>query len=240
MTAQQPEELRATRAVPLAPAWHTALLVGVIVAVAVTGSLLSAAGKAGLANAAAPRVSPIAEVYLPTFVVQCMLFAYVAWFGRERSALGALLGARWHSARRALEDVAIALGAWLLVVAVEIAWSAVFGGGTSASVAQMLPVSVAERTAWGVLAITVGISEELVYRGYLRVQLAAWLQSEPLGVLAQAVLFGVAHLQQGVGSATRIALYGVLLGAIASRRKSLVACILCHAWTDLASGVVLR
>ena len=56
--------------VPLAPAWHTIALVGLILAVAVTGTLL----ERGATPAPAPPAHRIATVYLPVAFVQVGLF----------------------------------------------------------------------------------------------------------------------------------------------------------------------
>jgi hypothetical protein len=47
------------------------------------------------------------------------------------------------------------------------------------------------------VAITAGICEEIVYRGYLQRQLSAFTGSLPIAVCLQAAIFGAAHLYQG-------------------------------------------
>ncbi|WP_437760941.1 CPBP family intramembrane glutamic endopeptidase [Sorangium sp. So ce1389] len=54
----------------------------------------------------------------------------------------------------------------------------------------------------------------------------------------QAALFGLAHGEQGWGAMARIAAYGLAFGALARWRQSLWPGILCHAWTNLASGLL--
>jgi len=51
-------------------------------------------------------------------------------------------------------------------------------------------------------------------------------------------LFGLAHAQQGAFAALRIAAYGLLLGALAHFRRSLLPCIACHVGIDLVAAVV--
>ena len=80
--------------------------------------------------------------------------------------------------------------------------------------------------------------EELVFRGYLRIQLGAFTGRAWLAILIQAMIFGLAHAQQGAASATRIAIYGLALGVVAHSRRSVVPCILAHVATDLVSGLV--
>ncbi|HEX7668488.1 MAG TPA: CPBP family intramembrane glutamic endopeptidase, partial [Polyangiaceae bacterium] len=77
----------------------------------------------------------------------------------------------------------------------------------------------------------------VVYRGYLRTQLAAFTRSMPLAVVLQGLLFGIAHGEQGLAIATRVAVYGVGLGGLAAWRRSLLPGILCHVALDLTSGL---
>ena len=55
--------------------------------------------------------------------------------------------------------------------------------------------------------------------------------------MLQALLFGMAHGGQGLAIALRFAVYGVMLGAFAYCRRSLIPGIACHAGIDVASGV---
>jgi membrane protease YdiL (CAAX protease family) len=229
---------------PLAPRWHTALLIGVILAVAATGVLMMRA------TAPPPQSAPpaggggaaIATVYVPIVAVQWGLVFYVCRVGRSRSAFGALLGETWRTAGRAFTDVGLAALGWIAIEACEIAWRAMTGmtgmGGSHAS--AILPHAVPERLAWVVVAVSVGICEEIVYRGYLQAQLAGLTGRRNLATVIQAALFGVAHLDQGRVTAARLALYGLGLGVLARWRRSLVPGIVCHVWTDLASGLLFR
>lgn len=220
----------------LAPRWHTALLIALFVAVAALGALLQHRG----APVAAPPsgAGRAVGVYLPMLVVQWSLALYVCRVGRAKNALSALLGARWNSARRALTDLALAALGWALIRATELAWGALFDAHTAASVTAMLPHTAPERLMWALVALSVGFCEELIFRGYLLTQLEAFTGSAALGVALQAALFGLAHGEQGVASAARIALYGLGLGALARARRSLLPGIVCHVSTDLVSGLL--
>jgi membrane protease YdiL (CAAX protease family) len=228
---------------PLAPRWHTALLIGVILAVAATGVLLAQA-TAPATQAATPARggAAIATVYVPIVAVQWGLAFYVCRVGRAQSALGALLGKGWRTAGRAIGDVGLAALGWLSIEACEILWRAAARavGSSSPSASAILPHAPPERLAWVVVAVSVGICEELVYRGYLQAQLAGLTRRRNLATAIQAALFGVAHLNQGGATAARLALYGLGLGALARWRRSLLPGILCHVWTDLASGLLSR
>lgn len=218
---------------PLAPHWHTAALVTLQLAVAMTGWWLTTRGGAPPPSPAENRVG---GVYFPIVVVQTGLALYVARVGRPRSALTALVGRGWSTGGRAFGDIALAVCGWVAIVAFDHAASRAFGAGTPPSVVAMLPDSVLERLAWGVVALVVAFSEELVFRGYLQTQLAAVVG--PGGAIAlQAVLFAIAHGEQGALGIGRMVVYGLLLGVLARARRSLVPGMLCHALTNVVSGL---
>jgi membrane protease YdiL (CAAX protease family) len=208
------EDLRKDPAI--APPWHTAALVTVILAVAVTGTLLSREKATHVLD------SPIATAYLPAIVVSCGLSAYVCRVGRARSALAFLLGKPWT-----WMDVLIA-GALSLFV--RLSYAALGAGASSA----MAPAhTIAERLIWILVALSVGVSEELVYRGYLQKQLGAFTGRASLGVILQACLFAIAHANQGARGAAIIGVYGLVFGIVAAWRESLAAVILCHVAIDM-------
>ncbi len=91
---------------------------------------------------------------------------------------------------------------------------------------------------WAAVAVSVGFCEEVVFRGYLQRQFEGFWGKPWLAVGLQALLFGVAHGEQGASAVARAALYGVGFGALARWRRSLLPGVLCHAWTDLASGLL--
>ncbi len=230
-----------TRESELAPGWHTALLVTLIVLVAVVGTVLRMHGAGGVAAPVALTTgAKIAGVYGPMLFVQVAMVVYVSRVGRPRSALGALLGRRWDTPRRALGDIALGLAGWVLLLASEAAWARVAGVRGGGAVVTMLPHTTLERLAWVVLASAVGVSEEVVYRGYLQQQLGAFARRPAVGVVGQAVLFGLAHAEQGAATMGRFAGYGLAFGLLARWRRSLVPGIVGHAWTDIVSGLVRR
>jgi membrane protease YdiL (CAAX protease family) len=224
----------------LAPAWHTAALIALIVSVAVAGTLLTRGGvvvTAPVASVASvASASRIPVLYVQMLVVAWGLLFYVCRVGRPHSALGALVGQGWTSGGRAAFDLALAAAGWLLIEACETAWMRLFATGAGAPVAALLPDTGPARVAWAAVAVSVGLSEEVVYRGYLQKQLAAFTGRATVAWVLQAALFGLAHAEQGTAAMVRAAAYGLALGALARWRRSLVPGILCHVWTDLASG----
>lgn len=216
---------------PVAPRWHTAALVALYLTVALAGSLLQAQGAPETAAPDAP--DRIVGAYLPMLAAQWATLVYVARVGRPAWALRALLGGRAR-----VGDVASGALAWALVAGAERAWSHVAGGATPASVAALLPQTVPERLTWAVVAASVGFCEEVTFRGYLQTQFEAFTGRAGAAVALQAAVFGVAHGEQGLAAAARVALYGLLLGGLARWRGSLWPGVACHVANDLAAGLL--
>ncbi len=226
----------------LAPWWHTTALIVLIVAVAITGILLQFAAAPSVALRAPASLTKgslarISSQYLPLLLVNWGLTAYVSRLFRPHDALPELLGRRWATARRALTDLAFALALLLVIQAFEALSVHELHAGRNAALRAVLPSTEAERLTWVLVALSVGFCEEVVYRGYLQQQLTAFTGRPALGIALQALLFGIAHAEQGVGPALRIALYGLALGVLAHYRKSLLPGIACHVAIDLASAL---
>jgi membrane protease YdiL (CAAX protease family) len=212
----------------VAPAWHTLLLVAVIVAVAITGSALGPSS----ANAASGGGSRFVA-YAALLTVQWASLVYVCRMGRQSSALATLVGRRWHEPRRAAGDLALAVFSFGSIVAIDWAWTR----GSTAARSALIPSTAAELGAWIVVACSVGFCEEVVYRGYLQRQSSALVGSAWGGIAIQAILFGVAHADQGLAGMGRVMTYGVLLGVVAQTRRSLIPGIAAHVAIDVTAAL---
>jgi hypothetical protein len=99
----------------------------------------------------------------------------------------------------------------------------------------LLPHTEAERYLFWFVAITAGICEEILYRGFL----FSFLR-ESTGMIAAVVLssivFGFAHIYQGYRLVPRTAIVGLFLAVVVVLTKSLWPAILIHAAIDFSSG----
>jgi membrane protease YdiL (CAAX protease family) len=108
------------------------------------------------------------------------------------------------------------------------------------SVEALLPRDLPESVVWVLLSLSAGFCEEVVFRGYFQTQLRALSGHAAVGILGQAVVFGIAHGYQGVRNVIVITGLGVLFGLLAHWRRSLSPGIAAHAWTDIVAGLITR
>jgi uncharacterized protein len=100
--------------------------------------------------------------------------------------------------------------------------------------ADLLPRTVAERRTWILVAITAGVTEELLYRGFVLWVLAHLFPNADTFTLlcVGGVIFGFAHLYQGTKGVILTALLGVVLGQVMIA-AGLLAAMAIHTLIDL-------
>ena len=79
-------------------------------------------------------------------------------------------------------------------------WVRWLGVGHAASISPLAPRGIAEAILWVLLSISAGISEELVFRGYLQRQLTAFTGRTSVATFLQVAVFGIAHGYPGGSS----------------------------------------
>ena len=109
-------------------------------------------------------------------------------------------------------------------------------GSLQALAERILPQSTVELLPYLALAITAGLCEEFLYRGFamaalLNVGLQAWAV-----VLLSSVLFGLAHSYQGRGGIVMTLMIGLILGTSRLAYDSLVPAVFWHSAVDVVAG----
>ena len=109
--------------------------------------------------------------------------------------------------------------------------------GRLAHVEPLMPHSSGELARFRVIAITAGICEELLFRGFLIWYFMHFVGLIPAAGLA-SVSFGIGHAYQGPRYVVVTGLLGAFLGAVYLITGSLFLPMLIHALMDLYSGWV--
>jgi membrane protease YdiL (CAAX protease family) len=230
---------------PVAPLWHTALVLVLLLATSIGGTLTHH-WTVHLTRHSV--VVPHSHVPMYAFAAlwEWALLALVLWgAGLSGTGLRQLLGVRRAGAVEMWTDFAIAIGFWfsslivLGAVASLLRLAHLHPENIRDVVTQMAPASLGELAIWIALSISAGICEELIFRGYLQQQFASLTRRMWLGITISAVFFGLSHGYEGASGMLLIVLYGSFFGILAHRRRSLRAGVFAHAWHDSMSGIVL-
>ena len=109
------------------------------------------------------------------------------------------------------------------------------------SVAAIMPETDSQKRLYGVVALSAGVTEEILYRGFLLFVLAAGIPVIGIwgSVLISSALFALGHLYQGPSGMIRTLVIGLIMCLIYLASGTLVLGMLLHTLID-AVGVVLR
>ena len=113
-------------------------------------------------------------------------------------------------------------------------------GPLQAIAERILPQTAVEFPPYFALAVTAGLCEEFLYRGFAMAALAHAGLSAWLVVLVSSVLFGLAHSYQGRGGIVMTFVVGLVLGASRLAYNSLVPAVFWHSAVDVVAGVAGR
>ena len=108
---------------------------------------------------------------------------------------------------------------------------------------SFLPANLDEFLPFLLLAISAGVCEEVVFRGYF-IRYFEWLfagngtLSIGLAIIVPAIIFGVSHLYQGRKAVVKIIAMAMMFGAFFLLTDSLWVLIFLHALVDILGGLV--
>jgi membrane protease YdiL (CAAX protease family) len=182
-------------------------------------------------------------LYVSTIAFQWTIVAIVAWRARAHGFTRQELGLVWpHKLPTGLIALAgaIVIGTlhWLNLRRAARTQSP--GRAMLQSIAERIfPRNRIERLPYFALALTAGLCEEFLYRGFImaslrRAGLTAWLV-----ILVSAILFGVAHLYQGRAGIIGTLVIGIVFGSFRIAYDSLVPVMAWHASIDAVAGVAV-
>lgn len=218
---------------PVAPWWHTVLIL-LLIAIA----SISSAYEHGLPNAHLPGMSTRLSAYFTVLLVGEWLPVVLIWLALKRRGLGfeTLVSGSWQTPGKFFRDLGFALGFLVVVVAVIGGLGYLLGWNRLNPAANVTPKTGVELLVFLILAATAGFCEELVFRGYLTWQFGAWTGSRGFAIVLQGIAFGLGHGFYGK-IMVLIMVHGCLLGLLAHWRQSLRPGMLAHWLQDSFGGL---
>jgi membrane protease YdiL (CAAX protease family) len=218
----------------VAPAWHTAVVLSVLLGLSLVGAL-------GADRMLASRANGRIISYLVVMVIEWLLVAFI-WYAvlRRGISVASLVGGQWARPKHVFRDLGIALGFLLVSTAVLNGIGHLLKTTTPDSIRKALPQSPTEIALWVLVALTAGFCEELIFRGYLQRQFSALTRSITGGIVLQGIVFGAAHGYQGWKLMLTIAVFGTMFGMLAQWRRSLRPGMLAHFLQDGVGGILGR
>src|SRR5208283_3700063 len=120
------------------------------------------------------------------------------------------------------KDILLSLGFWFVAALVLAGVASTIGLGhghaldeTRQKLGFLVPQGREELILFLCLSATAGFCEEIIFRGYLQRQFAAWTHSAVAGMILQALLFGAGHGYEGSARMFLIAIFGAMFGVLA-------------------------
>jgi len=218
--------------------WDIALIFFVL------GAILPWRGRARLKKLMAmPHLGTMERLalYASTIGFQWVAVAVVAWRAWAHGYTAEQLGLAMQDRTKIL--VASLLGAATISI---LQWlnlrrmgrlPAKARGPMQAIAERILPHSTIELLAFLALAITAGLCEEFLYRGFAMAVLAHLGSPTWAAVLLSSIFFGLAHLYQGRGGFLSTMVIGTVFGTGRIAYNSLVPVIFWHSAVDLVAGI---
>lgn len=108
---------------------------------------------------------------------------------------------------------------------------------SKAGFSEIIPITKKEKKIWNYVSLTAGITEEIIYRGflifafsYLFPNYSIWLI-----ILFSSLLFGLAHTYQGVSGVVKTTIVGALFSMLYIGLNSILPIIIFHFLIDLVA-----
>jgi CAAX protease family protein len=217
----------------IAPAWHTAIVLFVMLGLSLIGARLDLRVIFGM-HGRLPS-------YLLVIVIEWATVAFIGWgLNRRGVRVSDVVGGSWARGIYVLRDFGIGIAFILIVGGAIQGLSYLLKVVPPQDMLEMLPQTWFEMIAWVLLSLTGGFCEEVIFRGYLQRQFSAFTRSLVGGIVFQAIAFGLGHGYQGWKLMSLIAMYGACFGVLAHWRRSLRPGIIGHALQAIVSGLLAR
>ena len=181
------------------------------------------------------RTLPRKSLYLSSgvtlWVLAFLAIAASAWSGFSAG----MLGLRPLRLDLIVTWTVFGIGAAALLSAL----SKLLGWRESELLMHLLPESRSEKTLFVLLSITAGITEEIVFRGFIISAVGFASGSALAAAVLSSLVFGALHAYQSSTGALRAALLGFALAVPYLLTGSIVPSVIAHALIDIVGGLWL-
>lgn len=183
-------------------------------------------------------------LYLTSIATQWIVTALIAWRAFARGLTFSALGLKLNSLPNLL--LVGIFGAGLLGLAHWFNLRRISRSNNPAAdrlkslAAKIFPHTNGEAAIFCGLAITAGICEEFLYRGFVFAALSHASVPSWAVLLVSSVMFGLAHAYQGRAGMFGTLILGTIFGSVRIMYDSLVPVIFWHAAVDIVAGFVGR
>ena len=192
---------------------------------------------------AKPRVESAERLslYLSTIAFQWLAVAVAGWRAWAHGFTAPELGLVIHDR---LQVAIIAISGAALIVTLQ--WfnlrrmgrsTSPLRGPLQALAQRILPQTPTEMIPFFALAVTAGLCEEFLYRGFAMASLSRAGLPVWSVVLLSSFIFGLAHLYQGRGGFAGTTILGILFGVARAKLGTLVPVVVWHMGVDLVAGI---
>lgn len=217
--------------VAAAPAWHTAVVIVVMLAVSILGAR----------TRNLPGVSGHGRIggYVLVMIFEWGTAGFIWWALRRRGLkVSDLIGGSWARPRLVLLDIGLAVGFLLVSAVVLNGLGYLLKAVPNQAMRNMFPQGLAQVAVYLLLVVTAGFCEELIFRGYLQRQFTALTQTAAGGIVLQGILFGASHGYQGWRFMSLITVFGIMFGLLALWRGTLRPGMIAHFLQDGVGGLL--
>ena len=101
---------------------------------------------------------------------------------------------------------------------------------------NVLPRSKDEKQIWVTVALTAGVCEEIIFRGFLFFYAQQMLGLGIVCAIAlSSAIFAIGHIYQGTANMIRVGVVAIILGIVYAVSQNLIWCMALHALLDLGA-----
>jgi len=145
----------------------------------------------------------------------------------------------WVPPTNPLFAYGVVLGLIALIAVASLRRPRLPSGDYSERIRLIAPMTVVDWLWFVPVALSAGICEEFLYRGYALHVVAQLTHDVWIGVIVSTAAFGLAHFYQGWRGVIGTAIFGLLFALVIVTWQSLWPCMIGHALQDLIGGAVV-